>query len=72
LFADRGDKANTEFPFGMRHDNDPAPLRMNEHVVRTPDPLQDPTGLFQLTDKVSAARGVYHTHMTLINKTRYQ
>jgi hypothetical protein len=37
LFADRGDETNTKLAVGMWHYDDAALLRMNEHVVRTPD-----------------------------------
>ena len=52
----------------MWHDDDAASLRMNEHVVRTPDPFQDPAGLLQFADKVTASRCVYHTHRMLLGQ----
>jgi hypothetical protein len=52
----------------MRHDDDAASLKMNEHVVRTSDPFQDPAGLLQLRDKVSASHCVYYTHRMLLGQ----
>jgi hypothetical protein len=63
LFADRSDEANAQFALGMWHDDDATSLRMNEHVVRTPDSFQGPTGLLQLADKVSAP------HVCIIHTT---
>ena len=47
---------------GMGDDHDAAPLRMNEDMVGAPHTFQDPTGLFQLADKVGAPHSVYYTH----------
>jgi hypothetical protein len=64
LFADRSDKANAQLPLGMWHDDDAASLRMNEHVVRTPDPFQDPAGLLVypitcIVSQVAASAGFF-------------
>jgi hypothetical protein len=72
MFADRSDKANTQLALGMRHDDDAASLRMSEHVVRTPDPLQDPAGLLQLADKVSTSHCVYCTHRYLFGQDLFR
>jgi hypothetical protein len=34
-------------------------------VVRTPNAFQDPAGLFQLADELSAPHSVYYTHPDL-------
>jgi hypothetical protein len=56
----------------MRNDNDAASLRMNEHVVRAPDPFQDSASLLQLADKVGASHGcVLYTQQAYSDKTRF-
>jgi hypothetical protein len=39
LLADGGDKADTQFVLGVRHNHDSAPLTMREYVVRASNAL---------------------------------
>ena len=56
------DQALAEFLLGMRHDDQIGSIRMLEHMMRSPDSTQLPTGLAQQPDKLRTSHRAHHTH----------